>query len=184
MAVRASAAALSSKTNCSDGSGPYASLIADKAGNLYGTTEYGGASDCFDGCGTVFKLARDGREKVLYTFCTQAYCPDGQFPVAPLVADKAGNLYSTTGFGGANFNGVVFELAPHGVETVLYAFTGESDGAEPQTGLVADKDVNLYGTTVAGGSKCQLQGGCGTIFRLAPKGSLTVLIPPVLARAD
>lgn len=164
------------KTDCTDGAQPFADLIADEAGNLYGTTQYGGTTRCIvGGCGTVFRLTPGGKEKVLYTFCSLANCADGEFPFAGLFADKQGNLYGTTGFGGANDSGVVFILAPHGAETVLYTFTGGSDGGEPQSGLIEDGKGNLYGTTVDGGSKCPLYGGCGTIYGLAGGGTLSVL---------
>ena len=125
--------------NASDGSFPLAGLIADGAGNLYGTTAEGGASDA----GVVFKLAPNGAggytESVLYAFTGGS---DGGGPAAGLIADGAGNLYGTTADGGAAGAGLVFKLAPNGAggytESVLYAFTGgASDGAVPLAGLIA-----------------------------------------------
>ncbi|HTT84224.1 MAG TPA: choice-of-anchor tandem repeat GloVer-containing protein [Rhizomicrobium sp.] len=150
-----------SQPNCSDGDGPYAGLLRDSQGNLYGTTSIGGANgSCSNGCGTVFKLAPDGTETVLYNFCQQQNCADGADPSAALIADNAGNLYSTTLYS----NGTVFKLAPNGSETVLHSFAGRSDGASPFGSLIMYKG-NLYGTTVQGGdSGCE--GGCGTIFEI------------------
>jgi uncharacterized repeat protein (TIGR03803 family) len=152
-----------------DGYAPSAALLADKAGNFYGTTFEGGSNACGgDGCGTVFKLTPHGGETVLYAFTGGV---DGSLPQAGLIADKAGNLYGTTYEGGNNnfACGVVFKVAAHGAETVLHTFTGD-DGCFPNGGLLADKHGNLYGTTVGGGSDL-----AGTVFKLAPNGTETVL---------
>ena len=95
-------------------------------------------------------------ETVLYSFTGGS---DGRKPVAGLIADGSGNLYGTTEFGGASGNGVVFKLSPGGTETVLYSFTGGSDGGIPRAGLIADRSGNLYGTTQFGGP------GCGGVDR-------------------
>ena len=156
-----------SLSNCSDGAEPFAGLIADSAGNLYGTASAGGTS----GNGVVFKLAPGGTETVLHAF---AGVPDGAIPYAGLIADSAGNLYGTTFEGGASNDGVVFKLAPPTPpatswnETVLYSFMG-SGGGYPTAGLIADSAGNLYGTTKS------LNGTSGTVFRLAPGGTETVL---------
>ncbi|HTV34519.1 MAG TPA: choice-of-anchor tandem repeat GloVer-containing protein, partial [Methylocella sp.] len=99
-----------------DGANPFAGLIADSQGNLYGTTPSGGSSNCGAGCGTVFKLAPDGTSyKVLYTFAGGS---DGFYPYAGLIADSQGNLYGTTTGGGANdSNGTVFKLTGTGFDT-------------------------------------------------------------------
>jgi uncharacterized repeat protein (TIGR03803 family) len=111
-----------------DGSYPVAGVIADRAGNLYGTTRFGGT----DGLGTVFKIARSGlTESVIYSF---AGGNDGNSPYGGLVMDKAGNIYGTTRFGRPANAGVVFELSPSGntwQEQVLYSFTGGNDGGSP-----------------------------------------------------
>jgi uncharacterized repeat protein (TIGR03803 family) len=159
--------------NCSDGSYPEAGLIMDTAGNLYGTTDAGGAN----GQGTVFKLAPGGTETVLYSFCEQSNCADGQYPSAGVIMDAEGNLYGTTFNGGAYSQGTVFKLPPGGTETVLYSFCQQSDctdGANPFGGLIMDAQGNLYGTTRAGGGNGGANGG-GTIFKLAPNGTETVL---------
>jgi uncharacterized repeat protein (TIGR03803 family) len=172
---------------CADGALPDAGLILDASGNLYGTTDSGGANDS----GTVFELVPNKggtayTQKVLYSFCSQTGCMDGEQPVAGLVMDAAGNLFGTTALGGnpavnggAGF-GTVFELVAHKrgttteyTEEVLYRFCSQgkcSDGAQPQAGLVIDQDGKLYGTTRRGGltgAGLTVQGG-GTVFRLTP----------------
>jgi uncharacterized repeat protein (TIGR03803 family) len=151
-----------SQFNCADGDHPSAGLIMDGAGNLYGTTYYGGTS----GGGVVFKLAPDGTETVLYSFCSQSNCADGSDPEAGLIMDGAGNLYGTTSDGGGTFGGVVFKLAPDGTETVLYSFCSQSgcaDGSYPEAGLIMDGAGNLYGTTLGGGTS-----GTGVVFMVTP----------------
>jgi uncharacterized repeat protein (TIGR03803 family) len=138
---------------------PYAGLTKDPAGNLYGTTYYGGVS----GGGVVFKVDTSGTESVLYSFCTQEYCADGSGPVAPVVRDKAGNIYGTTYFGGTNCNngcGTVFEIDIARNETVLHTF-GYSDGCYPSQGLVMDISGALFGTT--SGYDCSDNGNIFTV---------------------
>jgi uncharacterized repeat protein (TIGR03803 family) len=157
-----------------DGAYPFGSLIADTAGNLYGSTAIGGGTGCKQGCGTIFKLASEGTETILYAFKGGT---DGAEPSGALVADSAGNFYGTTMMGGPSNAGTVFKLAPDGTETVLYAFTGGSDGWEPDGTLVMDKNGDLYGTTVMGGgvTACEQYLGCGTVFEVKPDGTETVL---------
>jgi uncharacterized repeat protein (TIGR03803 family) len=144
-----------------DGFGTIASLISDKAGNLYGTAFKGGAT--FNG-GAVYKLAPDGSETVLYNFTGGA---DGQFPNSQLIFDKDGNLYGTTIEGGDFGQGTVFKVTPDGTETVLYSFTGGSDGGFPVGGVVL-KRGRLYGATAQGGADLTACGnlGCGTIYEV------------------
>jgi uncharacterized repeat protein (TIGR03803 family) len=172
---------LYSFTGNADGASPSASLILDAAGNLYGTTPYGGnlGGVCASrGCGVVFKVTPAGQETVLYTFKAGV---DGQSPMAPLVRDGKGNLYGTTSTGGDVTNpwcrteqngcGVVFELTEKGVLRTLYAFKGyPKDGQHPIAGVAFDKQGNLYGTTDWGGSSND-----GAVFKLAPGGVETVL---------
>ena len=111
--------------------------------------------------------------KVLYPFSVP---PDAEFPTATLVRDKSGNLYGTTIFGGAFFSGTVFRVDPSGIETVLYNFTGGTDGGLPFAGLIRDSQGNLYGTTTQGGDlTCVPPIGCGTVFKLDTSGNETVL---------
>jgi uncharacterized repeat protein (TIGR03803 family) len=128
----------------SDGKHPYGGLILDAAGNLYGTTSGGGTS----GFGIVFKIGA-GKEKVLHSFA--GYPTDGAYPAASLIRDAIGNLYGTTANSGAFNFGTVFKVSATGKETVLYSFTGGSDGAFPQSSLIRDAEGNLYGTTFNSG---------------------------------
>jgi uncharacterized repeat protein (TIGR03803 family) len=153
-------------TSVADGEQPDASLILDAAGNLYGTTQYGGTNGGF---GTVFKLNAAGKETVLLSF---AGTPDAEDPYSGLNRDKAGNLYGTTLYGGAQGGfGTVFKLSPGGKKTVLHSFAGTPDGEDPRSVLMRDTAGNLYGTTQYGGT----QGGFGTVFKLDAKGKLTLL---------
>jgi uncharacterized repeat protein (TIGR03803 family) len=91
-----------------DGENPEGSLVMDKAGNLYGVTFGGGAN----GTGTVFKLAPDQTETVLYSFCNEQNCDDGGWPMAGVTLDKSGDLYGTTSTRGEYGNGTIFEITP------------------------------------------------------------------------
>lgn len=163
-----------------DGAYPNGSLIFDAAGNLYGTTQQGGAL----GQGSVFELSPnpDGTwsENILYSFCPdEEYCYDGSYPSAGLVQDSLGNLYGTTYFGGFGCEvngdtscGVVFELSPPSNPgepwkfSDIHVFCQHScaDGGQPISQLVMDAAENLYGTTGYGGS---LHGLGGTVFELS-----------------
>jgi uncharacterized repeat protein (TIGR03803 family) len=138
-----------------DGGAPLAGFTIDAAGNLYGTASYGGTTEY----GVVFKVNKRGEETVLYNFTGGA---DGANPEANLVLDSVGNLYGTTNAGGASGAGTVFKVTGKGKKALLYSFAGQTDGANPQAGLVMDAVGNLYGTTSAGGSN-----GNGTVFKLA-----------------
>jgi uncharacterized repeat protein (TIGR03803 family) len=155
-----------------DGGRPYAGLLRDAAGNLYGTTVYGGNNDSCPGsgigCGTVFKLDTHGVETVLHSFTG----PNGANPLASLIMDAKGDLYGTTRFGGIVKDctgngfagcGVVFKLSK-GKETVLHRFTDGEDGAWPWDGLIADASGALYGTTYLGGKYQD-----GVVFKLVGK---------------
>jgi uncharacterized repeat protein (TIGR03803 family) len=150
----------------SDGTNPSTGLVADGAGNLYGTTTDGGTGACSGGCGTVFELkpaAGGWTESVIYNFQAGN---DGAAPSACLIFDRAGNLYGTTISGGPAFDGTVFQLTPaqggEWNESVLHGFS-DHDGAYPVDRLIVDQSGNLYGTTVFGG---RFHGG--TAFRLSP----------------
>ncbi len=158
-----------------DGGVPYAGLIFDATGNLYGTALSGGTSTTCGsppGCGVVFKLApnTDGTwtESVLYSF---GNAEGGSDPEAGLIFDAAGNLYGTTYEGGAYYQGVVFKLKHNAdgtwTESVLHSFAGyPRDGAFPVAGLIFDAAGNLYGTTASDGSH-----SCGAVFKLKPTSS-------------
>jgi uncharacterized repeat protein (TIGR03803 family) len=145
-----------------DGVNPLAGLLRDAAGDLYGTTYYGGTEG---GYGTVFKLSAKGKLTLLHSF---AGTPDGQNPYARLIQDSAGNLYGTTFYGGASGYGTVFKLDQAGKLTVLHSFNDSPDGAHPIAGLILDKAGNLYGTTSDGGDLNCGFSGCGTVFKITP----------------
>jgi len=152
-----------------DGCNPWAGLVFDKKGNLYGTTQYGGNTAGCGGpaCGTVYELTPSGggwTEQVLYSF--EGFLDPG-IPTGNLILDKKGNLYgTTTSCEDGNACGSVFELKHSKggwTEAVLFAF-GCGDGCVPWAGLIFDAKGNLYGTTFSG------EGGYGVAFELTPSG--------------
>jgi uncharacterized repeat protein (TIGR03803 family) len=167
---------LYSFTGGTDGGNPSDGLVLDSAGNLYGTTGYGGTGNCtqngLSGCGTVFKVTNQGTETVLYSFQGS---PDGEYPWSGVVLDGRGDLFGTTVNGGLGF-GILFALDKSGTEHILHRFTGKTDGANPAPSLTFDRAGNLYGTTDAGGDlSCSIRGeGCGTLFKLSSKGGVTI----------
>jgi uncharacterized repeat protein (TIGR03803 family) len=145
-----------------DGSFPYGALLFDVAGNIFGTTYYGGTA----GLGTVYRLTRNGgnwSEHTLYSFQSGQ---DGNSSISNLVADAVGNLYGTTSEGGLG-NGTIFELMPNGngswTESLPHLFAGPPDGGFPYAGMVADGTSVFYGATVHGGAN-----GEGAIYRFTP----------------
>jgi uncharacterized repeat protein (TIGR03803 family) len=162
-----------------DGEQPEAGLVMDAKGNLYGTTQVGGANGYgLNGYGTVFELspASGGTwtEKVLYSF-NYLSKTDGYYPTSPLVFDSKGNLYGTTTDGGSGQDleggGTVFELSPAGsswTEKILYSFGGGStNGYRIMGGVVLDSAGNVYGVANSGGNGYDLD---GTLFELSPVG--------------
>src|ERR1017187_8419615 len=167
---------LYSFTGGADGGYPYSGLVGDSAGNLYGTTYAGGPGGGLNffgyccssaGYGVVYKVDAAGQETVLYTFPPPH---DGASPTAGVVRDSAGNLYGTTGAGGAQNAGVVYKLDGAGQETVLYSFTGGADGGYPHAGVIRDSAGNLYGTATFGGTT-----GAGVVYEVNAAGLETVL---------
>jgi uncharacterized repeat protein (TIGR03803 family) len=158
-----------------DGSDPGAGLTFDHAGNLFGTTYFGGAQNV----GTIFELTpnSDGswKESVLYSFCSLTHCSDGANPLAGLIFDQDGDLYGTTSAGGAYGWGSVFELTPNAGRTweerVLHHFTGGKDGFYPSAGLIFDNAGKLYGTTNGSGEFGCSGTSCGVIFELKPSSN-------------
>ena len=182
-----------------DGQNPLAALTRDSSGALYGTAFSGGGSqNCLDqygyvvGCGTVFKLtpplpgSTNWKKVTLHRFAGGA---DGASPLGKLLLDRSGTLYGTTtqggngrcddGVGNIVGCGTVFKLIPPApgqtawTKTVIHHFTGASDGASPQGGVIVDTAGNLYGTTYGGGSDICRDDlynnvGCGTVFKLSP----------------
>jgi len=163
-----------SAQRCTDGSGPFSGLILDPAGDLYGATFGGGRY----GDGALFKLSPGSRgwtENVLYNFCAQLHCADGDGPYAGLTWDAVGNLYGTTEFGGKDSPdyGTAFELKhnPDGTRQyiLLHSFPSfPGDGEVVYAGLVFDTSGNLYGATNSGGGHlCGQTLTCGTVFELS-----------------
>ena len=148
----------------------YGSLIADANGDLFGTTYQGGAASA----GTVFEIVNTGgvyagTPTTLVSFNNS----DGKIPIASLIADANGNLFGITVEGGLYGDGTVFEIAKTSsgyasTPTTLVNFNG-NDGAVPETGLIADANGNLFGTTGVGGAS-----NYGTVFELAGSG----FVPP------
>jgi len=148
-----------------DGANPYAAVVMDASGNLYGTTQSGGAS----GLGTVFEITAGGTESVLHSFAGGT--ADGAAPDAALILDRSGNLFGTTSSGGAHAEGTVFELSAGGAESILYSFAGgTADGETPFSGLVMNGTGDLFGTTSSGGAH-----GHGVVFKLGAGGTESVL---------
>jgi uncharacterized repeat protein (TIGR03803 family) len=167
---------------CSDGSFPTAGLIEGTDQNFYGTTSTGGSCGIGSGCGTAYRITREGTLTTVYSFCNTKGCTDGTQPAAALVQGTDGNLYGTTYGGGANDSGSVFKLTPNGKLTTLYSFCARAecpDGTAPDAPLIQATDGSLYGTTQFGGNiNCNpsYDGmGCGTLFRLSPHSGLTTL---------
>jgi uncharacterized repeat protein (TIGR03803 family) len=138
-----------------DGSVPLGTLTMDAAGNLYGTTQFGGG--CPPCAGVVFKVDPSGTESILHAFSG----PDGANPRSSVILDSAGNLYGTTQLGGGAGQGVVFMIDPSGNETTLYTFSGGEDGGYPVGCVTLDAAGNLYGTTAEGGKRKE-----GVVFEL------------------
>lgn len=164
----------------SDGSMPYGGVTLDAKGNLYGATGAGGPSDL----GTIYRLARgengDWTEAILFAFTNASI--EGSAPAGDLIMDAEGDLYGVASQGGKNSDGLVFELSPKSggawQEKVLHTFGGSpDDGVFPLAGLVMDRNGNLYGTTLGGGTgpdgECFTPGGfvgdfnCGVAFELS-----------------
>jgi uncharacterized repeat protein (TIGR03803 family) len=161
-----------SLSGCNDGAFPYAGLIQGSNGDFYGTTQDGGASSE----GVVFKITSSGKLTVLYSFCALTACVDGANPSSALIQGANGDFYGTTNQGGANGDGTVFSITPSGTLTTLHSFDG-ADGANPVGALVLATDGNFYGTTQNGGANVGdfCEGGCGTLFKITPGGTLTRL---------
>lgn len=143
----------------SDGIHPDSTLTVDAKGNVYGVTLFGG--EFYDG--VVFKLTPGSSwtETTLYSFGTNKN--DGSEPWGGLMLDGQGNLYGATNEGGLYGAGTVFEISPSGTETILYSFSGNSDGGSPSGGLIRDSRGNLYGPAYSGGSNDE-----GVIYKISP----------------
>jgi uncharacterized repeat protein (TIGR03803 family) len=168
--------------NGADGSYSYGSLIVDDAGDLFGTTTEGGA----DNDGTVFEIAKTGSGYASTPTTLASFNgANGGTPQAGLIADAAGNLFGTTAGGGANNDGTVFEIAETGsgyasTPTVLATFNS-TDGAYPESVLIADAAGDLFGTTNGGG---QVGVGVGTVFEIAKTSTGYASTPTTLVSFD
>jgi uncharacterized repeat protein (TIGR03803 family) len=152
-----------------EGFDPRAAVALGPSGTLFGTTFFG--KRAYTG-GTIFEITTSGEETLVNTF----QHPTGYRPMSNVLVDSAGNLFGTTSGGGQHRQGVVYEIPAGGSQQVLYAFAGGTDGAYTQAGVIEDQDGNLYGTTYYGGdANCGTSEGCGTVFKLAPDGTETVL---------
>ncbi len=149
-----------------DGTNPYAGLVRDAAGNLYGTTVYGGSSGRY---GAVFKVTKTGKETVLHSFAGAS--TDGSLPSGGLFLDAKGNLYGNTEEGGTSryADGTVFKVSKTGKETLLCSFPGGTDGCYPVGTPVKDKSGNFYGAAAGCG------GGYGIVWKVSKKGTESVL---------
>jgi len=161
-------------TNGSDGAFPYANLVFDKAGNLYGTTTQGGYlyGNCAPyGCGNVFGLKHSSKTWSLLPLYAFTYDSDGSTPYGGVVFDAAGNMYGNTAAGGTSFYGTAFELkhAKSWKFSVIHTFTGPPDAGVPESAFVF-KGTSLYGTSHGGGSGsgCFFGSPCGTVYKLTP----------------
>jgi uncharacterized repeat protein (TIGR03803 family) len=162
---------LYSFTGGNDGGYPNAGVVLDEDGNLYGAASGGGPA----AGGAIFKLDMAGDEAILYGFpCLDGFNNEGSVNVSnspsTVIQDSNGNLYGTMPFGGAANAGIVYKITPGGKESILYNFTGGTDGANPFAGVVMDAAGSLYGTTNNGGAA-----GAGVVYKLDTGGHETVL---------
>jgi uncharacterized repeat protein (TIGR03803 family) len=146
---------------------PYGPLVLGTDGNFYGTAPNGTSANE----GVVFRISPAGKFTLLYSFDGT----HGQSPFAGLVQGADGNFYGTTIYGGTG-GGVVFKITPSGKLTVLHEMNGTTDGARPYGGLVLASDGNFYGANAYGGTvNSNCADGCGTFFKITPKGAYSVL---------
>jgi uncharacterized repeat protein (TIGR03803 family) len=156
--------------NNTAGALPWATMVQGNDGNFYGTTQNGGNTACNLGCGTIFKITPNGK---LTTFKFDG--TNGSQPIAGLVQTANGDFYGVTTSGGAYALGTVFKFTPNGGLTTLYSFSSNT-GYGALGGLVLASDGNFYGTASSGGAPAgQCDPGCGTIFKITPKGKYTTI---------
>ena len=154
--------------NEANGAVPTSEPVQGSDGKLYGTTQYGGASDS----GEIFRMSSSGSLTVLYSYCSKSNCSDGSLPTGSLVLGSDGNFYGTTSDGGTQGKGTIFAITSSGSLTTLYSFCALAnctDGEFPYSGLVQGSDGNFYGTTPGGAESS------GNAFRITPSGTLTTL---------
>ncbi len=167
-----------------NGSGPVAALVLAADKKFYGLAVTGGTY----GWGSIFSMDSSGTVSLLHSFCAGGYppCADGREPNSPLAQGIDGNLYGTTEGGGGGAAcpfqgdcGTVFKMTTSGQLTTLHSFCAQPncvDGEFPDTALVQGSDGDFYGTTTAGGTSANCEGGsCGTIFKITRNGVLTTV---------
>ncbi len=172
---------LDTNANNEDGAEPSAALVQGADGNFYGMATYGG----HNGVGTIFKITPAGDFTTLFSFDPVVYDAannysggnsTGAYPLHALIQGPDGNFYGTVAYGGDAGNGVIFEVTPTGVLTVLHAFSAtdngnsNADGRDPEASLVLGADGSFYGTAAHGG-----QGTGGTVFKITAGGVFTTL---------
>lgn len=161
-----------------DGANAWCGVVSDSDGNLYGSTLNGGTGpNCTsseNGCGTVYKIYKSGKDTILHSFTGRG----ADFPpvYASLALDAKGNILGTTPIGGnqscGSGCGAIFMLDSLGKNTIVHEFTGGSQGANPESGVIIDSEGNIYGTAAIGGDlTCGLESaGCGIVYKLTSKG--------------
>jgi len=157
--------------NGNSAAGPKTPLTQGLDGNLYGTTYYGGTGTCFDGegigCGVVYTIV-NGKLGIVYDFQSSEF----NYPGNSLLLAEDGNFYGTATSG----QGAIFKITPTGTLSTLYQFIESSEGVDPRGSLIQAADGNFYGTTEYGGaSSAFCPSGCGTVFKLTPKGVLSTV---------
>lgn len=163
LACHARGGAFTNLASFSTAAGPYGGLVQAADGNLYGTTQHGGAHNF----GTVFRVSTNGALTNLYSFTGGN---DGAAPYAALVQGQDGDLYGTALYGGSSSYGTVFKITTNGALSALYSFTGGNDGGNPYGALVQRIGGVLFGTAATGGGY-----GFGAVFRLTTNGSFSTL---------
>jgi len=152
---------------CTDGGMPTAGLVQAADGNFYGTTEYGGASACEYGCGTIFKITPNGTLTTLHSLCSQTNCTDGEYPFAGLVQATNGDLYGATTAGGAN--------GGYGMVFGLYVGLAPFVGTQPTSGEVGAA-VKILGTNLTGATSVTFNGAAAAFTVVSPS-LITTTVP-------
>jgi uncharacterized repeat protein (TIGR03803 family) len=154
-----------------DPANPLGSIAQGRDGALYGTSLFGGANGV-GGVGAVFKVTPGGQARVLYSFCAQANCADGEYPFGGLTLRPNGHFLGTTQGGGTYNFGTIFDISEAGTLTVLYSFTGGADGSYPMAAPIEGPGGEFYGTASTGG----ISPGCGTIYRFTAPGNVVQVV--------
>jgi uncharacterized repeat protein (TIGR03803 family) len=156
------------KFDITHGYAPYGPLVLGTDGNFYGTAPNGTSANA----GVIFRITPAGKFTLLFSFDLT----HGENPFSGLVQGADGNFYGTTIYGGATGGGVIFKITRSGNLTVLHNMNGTTDGARPYGGLVLASDGNFYGANAYGGTvNSNCADGCGTVFKITPKGAYSVL---------